>query len=193
VVLATLPFMWSEDVSCDGKPQQLLTGLQILFGKAYDDPAPGLVFFLLLVVGIALAFLATLTNRPGRRLGAELVASVAALGNTFLCVLMMTHGRPSQTLDRPAAWIGTLAALGITIQAWFTAGAALRTTLEAWRARRSRRRAEITAEKTGLRIGAPEATAPTRPVDEDDAVDEDAELEADHELAALKARVLRRG
>jgi hypothetical protein len=30
-------------------------------------------------------------------------------------------------------------------------------------------------------------------VDEDDAVDEDAELEADHELAALKARVLRRG
>jgi hypothetical protein len=158
-----LPFAWSEDFKCTSEPQPLISGVQILFGKGFDNPTPGLVFLALLLTSVGLGFVAARTAWPWRRLAAELTAGVASLVTTLMCALMMTYGRSEQPLDHPAAWIGTLSAFAITLQAWWLSGAALRRGLDHRRARREaaarerlaerRRRDELAlAEALGVRI-----------------------------------------
>ncbi len=168
ILVAMLPFLWSEDVSCDAAPKPLVSGIEILFGKGFEDPQPGLIFMGLLAVSVGLGFLATRTPWPWRRLVAELVAGVASLGTALMCILMMTHGRPEQPLDHPAAWIGTLSALAMAFEAWWCSGEALRRGLDHRLARRQER-ARIAGGSLPIRI-AGGGDAPER---EDEAEEED--------------------
>jgi hypothetical protein len=177
-LIVSLPFSWSENASCDGKPQPLVSGGEILFGHGFDEPAPGLIFLGLLVVVTALGFLVRATARPWLRLAGQVVAGLAALGTTFMCGLMMTQGRPEQPLDHPAAWLGTLSALALTLDAWWGAGDAL------WRGlarRRAKKRRIAAGDPARLRI----ATARDRGGGERD---EEEEEEAEGEKPALRRR-----
>jgi hypothetical protein len=156
-----LPFMWSEDATCDAQPKPLVSGIEILFGKDFDSPGPGLIFVALLLVSLGLGFLATRTQRPWRRLAAETVAGLASIGTTLMCIMMMTTGRRDQPLDHPAAWIGTLSALAMAFEACWCSGEALRRGLDYRRARRAER-ARITAGAAPLRIAAGGGGAPER-------------------------------
>jgi hypothetical protein len=140
-----------------------VTGIGILFGKDFDNPGPGLVFLGLLLLTVGLGFLASWTARPWRRLAGEITAGLTALGTSFLCMLMMTHGRPDQPLHYPAAWIGTLAALGIAFEAWWGSGDALRRGLEE---RRPRRLPARIAAGSRVRVAAP-GDAPEEEVEEE--------------------------
>lgn len=180
-LVATLPFAWSEDMSCDGKPQPLVSGGEILFGKGFDSPAPGLIFLGLLVVVAGLGFLVRATERPWRRLAGQVVAGLAALGVTFMCGLMMTHGRPEQPFNHPAAWLGALSALAMAIEAWWGSGAAL------WRGldhRRTRR-----AKVARIAAGAP---APLRIAEVRDRGGGESEEEEEDDAVEEKSAVRRR-
>jgi hypothetical protein len=160
----------------------VLTGLEHLFGKHFfDEPAPGLVFLSLLALAVGLGLLARSIRRPWGRLATEVLGATAALAGTFMCALMFTNGRPEQPHDHPAAWIGTLASLAITIQAWFMSGEALRRGLIHRRARRRRALAERAAraesellpwprveETTAARIAAPQQVQPEESLEADD-------------------------
>lgn len=163
VVLAMLPFVWSEDTSCDGKPKPFVTGFEILFGKHLEDPAPGGIFLGLLALAIGCGFLAMRTPRPWRRLAGELVAGLASLGSSLLCLVMMTHGRTDQPLVHPAAWIGTLASLALAFEAWWGTGVAFGRGLE----HRRRRKAMVAARIAG-EDPAPLRIAEVRDDDHDD-------------------------
>jgi hypothetical protein len=163
LVLASLPFLWSEDMSCKGEALPPVTGIRILFGKDFDSPAPGLIFLGLLLLTVGLGFLASWTARPWRRLAGEIAGGLTALGTSFLCLLMMTHGGPQQPLHYPAAWIGTLAALGMAFEAWWGSGDALRRGIEERRPRLSRARI---AAGAGVRVAAP-GDAPEEEVEEE--------------------------
>jgi hypothetical protein len=180
-VVATLPFMWSEDMSCDAQPKPLVSGLAILFGKQLDNPVPGLIFGGLLVTCVGLGFLVTRTRRPWRRLAGQVVAGLAALGTTLMCAMMFTHGRPEQPHDHPAAWIGTLSALALAFEAWWGSGEALRRAQEHRRARKAEV-ARIAGSGAGpLRIA--ESLADESHQDEDE---DDGELEDDAPRPARK-------
>jgi hypothetical protein len=157
-IVATLPFAWSEDFKCEQGPQPLVSGGDILFGKNMEEPRPALLFFGVLALGVALGFAAARTARPWRRFVSHVTAGAAALVSTFMCLLMMTHGRSDQPLDHPAAWIGTLSSFAIAIQTWWLSGEALRDALERRAARRraarGRARAARDAQLTRPRIEA---------------------------------------
>jgi hypothetical protein len=134
VILFSLPFSWSEDMSCDNIPKPPVSGIDILAGKAREEPGPALVFFALLLAPVALAFLARLTWRVWRQLACDVIAALASAGASFMCLLMMTYGRPNQPLVYPAAWVGTLSALGMLGEAIVSSAITLRLGLAARRA-----------------------------------------------------------
>jgi hypothetical protein len=159
LLVVTLPFEWSEDFSCKEGPKPPVSGFHILS----SDSGAGLdavhVFLALLVLTVALGFLAHATAKPWRRLAAHTVAGVAGLFTTFMCVLMLTYGRPDQPLVYPAAWIGTFAALAITLEAWWSSGVALRLGVERFRARRALKAALRADAQSRLRFVEPAAEA----------------------------------
>jgi hypothetical protein len=152
LLLATLPFMWSEDISCDGRPKPLVSGIEILFGKHFENPALGGIFLGLLAVAVGLGFLVRRTQRPWRILAGEIVAGLSGIGTTLLCVLMTTRGRSDQPFDHPAAWIGTLSAFAMAVDAWYNAGEALCCGQEQRRARKAQVARIVAAEPGPLRI-----------------------------------------
>ncbi len=188
-LLATLPFEWSEDFSCKEGPKPAVTGLHILLKDSGSGIGPIHVFVGLLLLAAALGFLAHATARPWRRLVAHTIAGLAGMATTFLCALMMTYGRPDQPLVYPAAWVGTLAALAITLEAWWSSGVALRLGMERFRARRvERRRSGPTSER-----GCAWPSRPTMPAVWEELAAREEEAVAAEEEAAAALRGARRG
>ena len=177
--------MWSEDFSCGKEgPQPDVTGLKILFDGEYLRLAPGHIFLAARGLAVGFGLLAARTRRPWRRLLAEVSASCGSLLTAAMCLMMMHHGREDQPLDHPAAWIGTLAAFAITIQAWFASGEALRRGIDHWRARRAVRRAErAPADASPARLRVAQQHEESVPAEDED---------LDDLLLAEPARAVRR-
>lgn len=181
LVMLMLPFAWSEDMSCDGKPKPLVSGLEILFGNNGGEWQLGACFFGLFAVAVALAFVAHATRRLGWRLVCNVIAGLAGMSATALCAAMMTFGRAEQPLVHPAAWIGTLSAALMMIEAWEASGRTLSYVLA--RRRAAQRLREKPPPAVSMRIAlAPEEKAITP----DEAGDEE---EAESESAARRARL----
>jgi hypothetical protein len=178
-----LPFMWSEDGSCDGAPKPLVSGVEILFGPRFTNPTPGIVFFALLAIAIGLGFAAARTARPWWKVVAAVVASAATTCTTLMCSMMMMHGRADQPLDHPAAWVGSFVSFGMMLEAWFASGGALHggvLALRTWRARRllaqERREGRAPPPAQGVRVAAwPTSEAEVDPGEGVDEADELAE------------------
>src|SRR5262245_26833973 len=115
VLLATLPFEWSEDMSCSGGPQPAVTGLDILTGKGHTDPEPFAVFLAFLLVAVGLGFLSRASRRPWLTLLSDAIAGLSSIGGALMCFAMMTFGRKDQSYTYPAAWIGMLSALALVV------------------------------------------------------------------------------
>jgi hypothetical protein len=180
LVLATLPFAWSEDFTCGHAPQPSVTGLEILFGRLAGTELAAL-FFTLFAVTVGLGFLAWVSRHAWRRLAAHVVAALAGTGGTTMCLMIMGYGRSEQPLVYPAAWIGTFAAGAAALEAWVAAVETLRYALARHRAGRA---PPVDAEAVGLlRVAVGAEAAP----DDVGGVEEEAE-EDDPPASERRAR-----
>lgn len=132
VVVLMLPFSWSEDFTCGRQPMPPVSGLDILFGR-HGGPQPAAIFFGFLLAAVALGFVAARAARLWQCALAHGLAASAGLGATTMCGMMMAYGRAGQPLVYPAAWIGTLSAAAMTLEALVAFAQALHGAFLAWR------------------------------------------------------------
>lgn len=184
LVMAMLPFTWSEDSTCDHKPMPQLTGLQIL-GR---HPEIAGYFFVVLIAVVGIGFLAYATKNLWLRFVCSVLAGVGGGSISMLCTAMLTFGRSEQPLDHPAAWIGTLAAGVMMLEAWEASGRTLAHAFTKRRAARRQRQAEI---ETNPRFATPPVPR-ARFADVRSEPEAEAEAEAEEEASARPARRARR-
>jgi hypothetical protein len=127
-----------------------------------------------MIVPAVLGFLVRWTWRPWLRLAGEVVAGLVGMAGAVMCMMMMNYGRNEQPLVYPAAWIGTLSAWVIALEAWWASGEALRRAIVLRRSRKAMVARIAAGDPVPVRIAA---------VDElggaEHACEEDAEAELD--------------
>jgi hypothetical protein len=154
LVVAMLPFAWSEDFTCGHDPMPPVSGIHILLKETSGFPGPIHFFFAFMIVPAVLGVLVRRTWRPWLRLAGEVAAGLVGMAGAVMCMMLMSYGRSDQPLVYPAAWIGTLSAWGIALEAWWASGEALRRGIVLRRARKAMAARIVAEEPAALRIAA---------------------------------------
>jgi hypothetical protein len=149
-----LPFAWSEDFTCDHEAMPPVTGIHILLKETSDFPGPIHFFFAFLIVPAALGFLVRRTWKPWLRLAGEVVAGLVGMAGAVMCMMLMGYGRHEQPLVYPAAWVGTISAWIIALEAWWASGEALRRGIVLRRARQAMVARIVAGDPAPVRIAA---------------------------------------